>query len=226
MPRKVFTAGEVLAAADVNEFLMDQAVQSFAGTAARGSAIPSPVTGMTTYLEDTEDLRIWNGTSYQAPFGLTLVKSQTIGTSVTSVVVADVFSAQYDNYRIIVSGGSASDTVALNMVLGATTTGYYYGGVGRTYAGAGVSIEGSNVAFWYTGESASAGHTGCIEVQNPFNSRVTSFSSALGALRTGAYSLSIAGFLNNTTSYTGFTFNAVGGNVTGGKIDIYGYKRS
>ena len=64
MPRKVFTAGEVLAAADVNEFLMDQAVQSFAGTAARGSAIPSPVEGMTTYLEDSDSVEIHNGTSF------------------------------------------------------------------------------------------------------------------------------------------------------------------
>jgi hypothetical protein len=36
MPRKVFTSGEVLSATDVNEFLMDQMVQTFAGTAARG----------------------------------------------------------------------------------------------------------------------------------------------------------------------------------------------
>ena len=53
MPRKVFTAGEVLAAADVNEFLQDQAIMTFAGTAARGSAIPTPVEGMVTYLEDS-----------------------------------------------------------------------------------------------------------------------------------------------------------------------------
>jgi hypothetical protein len=39
MPRKVFTAGEVLAAADVNQFLQDQVIMTFAGTAARGSAI-------------------------------------------------------------------------------------------------------------------------------------------------------------------------------------------
>jgi hypothetical protein len=64
MPRKVFTAGEVLAAADVNTFLMDQAVMTFAGTAARGSALASPTEGMVTYLADTDTFQFWNGTAY------------------------------------------------------------------------------------------------------------------------------------------------------------------
>jgi hypothetical protein len=64
MPRKVFTAGEVLAAADVNEFLMDQTVMSFAGTAARGSAIGTATEGMVTYLNDSDSLQIHNGTTF------------------------------------------------------------------------------------------------------------------------------------------------------------------
>ena len=57
--RKTFTAGEVLQAADVNDFLMDQSVMVFAGTAARGSAIPSPTEGMVTYLEDADELQVY-----------------------------------------------------------------------------------------------------------------------------------------------------------------------
>lgn len=64
MPRKVFVADEVLTAADVNDYLMDQSVMTFAGTAARGSAIPSPTEGMITYLSDTNTFQFWNGTSY------------------------------------------------------------------------------------------------------------------------------------------------------------------
>ena len=59
MPRKVFVAGEILTAADVNANLMDQAVMSFAGTAARGSAIPSPTEGMVTYLNDLDRLEVY-----------------------------------------------------------------------------------------------------------------------------------------------------------------------
>lgn len=57
--RKVFTAGEVLQAADVNDFLMDQSVMVFAGTAARGSAIPSPTEGMVTYLQDSDAVQVY-----------------------------------------------------------------------------------------------------------------------------------------------------------------------
>jgi len=53
-----------LAAADVNSFLMDQSVMSFAGTAARGSAIPSPVEGMTTYLEDSDRYESYNSSAW------------------------------------------------------------------------------------------------------------------------------------------------------------------
>jgi hypothetical protein len=54
MPKKEFEAFTRLDASDVNTFLMDQSVMSFAGTAARGSAIATPVEGMVTYLEDSD----------------------------------------------------------------------------------------------------------------------------------------------------------------------------
>ncbi len=63
MPRKVFVAGEVLTAANVNALLMDQAVMVFAGSAARGSAIASPSEGMVTYLEDINQLQVYVGTA-------------------------------------------------------------------------------------------------------------------------------------------------------------------
>jgi hypothetical protein len=65
MPRKVFTAGEVLAASDVNTFLMDQSVMTFAGTASRSSAIGTATAGMLTYLSDTDDFEYWDGSEYK-----------------------------------------------------------------------------------------------------------------------------------------------------------------
>ena len=64
MPRKVFDAGEVLSASDVNEFLMDQMVQTFAGTAARGSAIGTATEGMLTYLADSKTFEFFDGTDF------------------------------------------------------------------------------------------------------------------------------------------------------------------
>jgi hypothetical protein len=89
MPRKVFVAGEILTAADVNTNLMDQAVMSFAGTAARGSAIPTPVEGMVTYLNDADRLEVY--TNDWKPVGSILqvvstTKTDTFSTASTSFV--------------------------------------------------------------------------------------------------------------------------------------------
>jgi|TARA_R110000796_G_scaffold65083_1_gene150412 hypothetical protein len=59
--RQVFTAGEVLTAADVNGYLMDQAVMVFANIAARTSAISSPSDGMMSYLVDLAQVQVYSG---------------------------------------------------------------------------------------------------------------------------------------------------------------------
>jgi hypothetical protein len=64
MPRKEFESFTRLDASDVNTYLMDQSVMTFAGTAARGSAITTPVEGMVTYLNDIDALSVYNGTEF------------------------------------------------------------------------------------------------------------------------------------------------------------------
>jgi hypothetical protein len=64
MPKKTFTAGEVLTAADVNSFLMDQSVMTFATSAARGSAIGTATEGMVSYLNDTNSLEVFDGSAW------------------------------------------------------------------------------------------------------------------------------------------------------------------
>jgi hypothetical protein len=64
MPRKEFESFTRLDASDVNTYLMDQSVMTFAGTAARGSAITTPVEGMVTYLEDSNTFQYWDSDSW------------------------------------------------------------------------------------------------------------------------------------------------------------------
>lgn len=79
--RKVFTAGSVLTAADVNDYLMDQAVMVFGGSAARGSAIGTATEGMTTYLTDTNKVEVFDGTNWLA---LNNIETQTVDTKAAS----------------------------------------------------------------------------------------------------------------------------------------------
>jgi hypothetical protein len=226
MPRKVFTAGEVLAAADVNEFLMDQAVQSFAGTAARGSAIPSPVEGMTTFREDTDRLESWTGSQWTSPGDLVLIKSQTIGTSVSSVEITDAFSAAYDAYKIMVSGGVASSNDGrLRLKLGSSTTAYnwklmYSGWTANTFQ----AIEGQNVAFFdYAGSSGSSSLDMDLTLINPFEAKITTGTSFFTDNSVGGNSI----FRHTgSTSFTGFTILVPTGTITGGNISVFGYRKA
>jgi hypothetical protein len=86
MPRKQFTPGEVLSAADVNTFLMDQAVMTFADSDARGSAIGTATEGMLTYLADTDAYEYWDGAAYVA---LTSSPSNTAVTADYTPVLAN-----------------------------------------------------------------------------------------------------------------------------------------
>jgi hypothetical protein len=66
MPRKEFESFTRLDASDVNTYLMDQSVMTFAGTAARGSAISTPVEGMVTYLEDSNSFEYWDSAEWDS----------------------------------------------------------------------------------------------------------------------------------------------------------------
>jgi hypothetical protein len=61
---RTFVDGDVLTAAQVNTFLMEQSVMVFADAAARTSALPTPTEGMVTYLADTNALEKYTGAAY------------------------------------------------------------------------------------------------------------------------------------------------------------------
>lgn len=61
--RKVFVAGTVLTASDMNS-TVDQTVMVFASATARDTAIPTPTAGMSVYLEDIAQLQYYNGTAW------------------------------------------------------------------------------------------------------------------------------------------------------------------
>jgi len=63
---KDFSAGEVLTAADVDNFLMRQTVMVFDDSTARGSALGTLTTeGMVTFLKDSGSLEFFDGSSFE-----------------------------------------------------------------------------------------------------------------------------------------------------------------
>jgi hypothetical protein len=139
---KNFTAGSVLTASDVNNYLMEQGVMYFATTAARDSAITSPEDGMVAYVgsnDSSEGLYTYNGSAWRkgpgwnAPWGVLGISTSTSNftTSSTHTTFQDVglsVSIPYVNRRylrvtyngnILCPGGN--NAVEMNILRGATT---------------------------------------------------------------------------------------------------------
>jgi hypothetical protein len=90
--RKVFNANEVLAAADVNGYLMEQSVLYFANTTARTNNIGTPVVGMVTSIGGT-GVDLYDGANYLPifPANITSLEAGKIvypGTAVTTSMTA------------------------------------------------------------------------------------------------------------------------------------------
>jgi hypothetical protein len=157
--------------------------------------------------------------------GLWLVKSQTIGTGVSTVSVTGAFSADYENYRIVISGGAASTVLALRITLGASSTSYYWGRLARSYGGTTNADQGSNVAFWTVGYGSATGLSAIVDIANPFATDETYFTSSAALLDTSSGEATFnGGYHNSATSFTAFTLATSTGTLTGGTIRVYGYR--
>jgi hypothetical protein len=157
---------------------------------------------------------------------LVLIKSQVIGTTVASVNVTSAFSATYDAYKIIITGGVGSQVANLGLKLGATATGYYAGYTDCNYGTGSVTGTGNNntASFTLAGYNTSSAISCNVDLQNPFLAKNTILTILAGPPTTGAGARTGGGFLNDTTSYTDFTLTPSGGTLTGGTIRVYGYK--
>lgn len=108
--RKVFTAGEVLTAANVQGYLMDQSVMVFAGTAARSSAIGTPSAGMYSDLLDSGKLQRYNGSAW--------VDVVPTATSSTATAISAAYTAVAgDANDTLVANGTAAYTITVPDVL-------------------------------------------------------------------------------------------------------------
>jgi hypothetical protein len=159
--------------------------------------------------------------------GLVLISSTTIGSAVSSITVSNAFSATYDNYKIMLIGGTSSiDNTITSMKLGATATGYYAAYFGGQYStGSANLVVDNNGSAWSRAVSSRTSGLLCnLDLLGPNLTKNTYFSS--GAYVDNAVGRTSAGYLNNTTEYTAFTLTPASGTITGGEIRVYGYKNS
>jgi hypothetical protein len=83
MPYLNFVANQVLTAAQVNDYLMNQSVMTFADATARTAAIAAPTEGMVTYLSDTNALEYYDGSAWVGVSNPGDITAVTAGTALT-----------------------------------------------------------------------------------------------------------------------------------------------
>ena len=160
---RVFSAGEILTAAQVNGYLMDQTVTRFADAATRdasfgGAGQPVLTEGRICYLDDVNFIQYFDGASWVDSSQFT-VGDGTISTakladnSVTSakiapgtVIAADIGAGSITNTEVSASAAIAhsklANATAGQVLLGTTTTGV----VTATTISGDITINGAGVA--------------------------------------------------------------------------------
>jgi hypothetical protein len=234
---RTFTAGEVLTASNVQNYLQDQVVMTFAGSAARSSAIGTAnfEEGMVSYLTDTDKVEAYNGTNWvqvgSSNQGLTLINTTSFS-GVASQSINDVFSSTYDSYKIVISRcvpATGNPAIRFRLRVSATdsSTQYYYGGI--------TSISAGNTTNYVRGDNDTSINLGAASANNTFGNFIDIHQVNSAARTILNYGISQddgtnysggagSSFHNVTTAYTGFTIFPSTSTISG-SLSVYGYNK-
>lgn len=158
--------------------------------------------------------------------GLWHITTVTGGNGTSSVAVDNVFSADYLNYRITVSGGTIATATNLRMRLGASATGYYSAQEFISFAAAQVLGGDVNAAYWtVVGRSTPTnGSDSTFNLYRPFEAERTRIHAMFVDMSTTGGAQTSLGYHNVATSYSGFTLFTTSGNWTSDlTVTVYGY---
>lgn len=229
-----FTAGQVLTAQQQTE--INTGIPVFATTTTRDAAFGGTgektlAEGQFAYIEATNTTQYYDGSTWQplVTGGLTLIKTQTIGTGVSSVTVTGAFSSTYENYRVIVTEFATSGTgnvLRLRFAVGST-----YSGTQLRYVN--TSATTNNQAFtndpaFYLGYSNTTKNNLVVDIFAPNLASQTSISAQQSGWSTGVgvYSSVTTATDSNAAAHTDFVLDSNTGTWTGGTVYVYGYANS
>jgi len=164
--------------------------------------------------------------------GMTFINTTTIGSAVTSVSLpASTFTSTYTNYKFIftsVTSCTANITITFRLRSASTDeSGASYSSNGYRSTGSlaqfgTVNQTSQEVGYIRTGFAERTFITG--ELYRPQEAAQTMYQSNYAIDNAGTFTnLQLSGLLNTGTSYDSMTFLFAGGNITGGKVSVYGY---
>jgi hypothetical protein len=195
----------------------------------------APFNGQVIYETDTKQTLVWQGSAWvmltdaDSPPGLQLIKTQSIGTGVSSVEITSAFSSEFDNYKIIVGNVnySVADTTILCRPGNVSTSNYYGGGFFALFTGGGLSqyvLNAGNAGGVGITTQTNRG-TVIFDISEPFNSSSWTRMHSLPSIGNN-YVAFYTSMLATSASYTSFTIFPASGTMTGGTIRVYGYRNT
>jgi len=156
MSYKVFVNGDPLPASEVNDYLMNQVVISFADSTARTASLPIPIEGQVTWMEDSNKYQYYknsqwldllpgginsqSGTTYTTVAGDLGKTVVTTNSSAVTITIANVLTTPGDRIDFIQDGAgqitfAAAGGVTLRSAASNLKMGARYGGASVVFAG-------------------------------------------------------------------------------------------
>jgi hypothetical protein len=222
--RTDFTAGEVLAAADLNDTFGSKLPYEY------GDTEPTTSTDGFLWFDDNDTPptpKFWDGSAFAnlAPAGgLTLIDSETFS-AVSAVNVNGCFSATYRNYRVLIVASSSEAGVVFNMrlrVSGSDTTTNYQGALIRfNVSTSSTSYDVAVTDRLKIGVVRSGNNTAQdLTILEPFLTVPTKMTGThVDANQSGV----TGGSQTGSTSFDGFSIYADSGTISG-TLYVYGMK--
>jgi hypothetical protein len=166
---KLFATGDVLTAAQVNTFLMQQTTMVFASSAARTSALSGVVSeGMLSYLTDTNALQYYDGSAWQDVSNPGDITGVTAGTGLSGGGTSGAVTLSIDTATTVdlsTSQTLTNKTLTAPVVNEAVFTDGVIKGleedvnVVASAATGTINFDVSTASVWYYTTNASANHT-------------------------------------------------------------------
>jgi hypothetical protein len=204
---KLWSTGEVVTAANLQNYVQNQTVMVFASAAARTTALSGVLAeGMISYRTDSHILEIYNGTAWVAPYATPTLGSTAINSGATVTTVAGL-TLTSPVISSISNTGTLTLPTSTDTLVGRATTDTL---TNKTLAG---DIFQYPIESWYINATAFAGYTAYLQTNNGVH-YLTTTSTANGALNityasgttlastlTTGQAISLGFLITNTTAY-------------------------
>jgi hypothetical protein len=230
----VYTAGEVLTAADLN--ITNSGIPVFATTTTRDAAFGGTgektlAEGQFAYIEATDTTQYYNGSAWQSvgtTAGLTLVATGTVAAA-ASVTVNTCFTSTYDEYLLVVdvTGSTLAQLYIQMRNAGSTITAANYQWWRMAYGNGGATDNVNTVGTtsWQFGfVNSVTPSVANINLYDPLTSRIANhnaYSTTVNGTDT-AMNIICTGFrYTSAQAFDSFVMSVSAGTMTG-TVRVYG----